>query len=337
MTLRVNGATPTNIFGTFGSKENTATYALGWVLEQSSHLRRELLSALGLPHSTSDELHIELQKHGEDGGFTDVELRCPGRYHLIIEAKRGWVLPHVEQLLRYAPRLHVSGSEDRALVSVSAANRQYARRLPEEVQGIRVCHLPWSELQAIARRAQEKCKALRERVWLNELDMHLEAYVSIQNPSDNNVYVVSVGSSPIKDGSGHTWIDVVEKQGVYFHPLGISGWPAVPPNYIGFRYRGKLQSVHHIASFEVVQDLSVIDRHWPSTSEDHFLYRLGPPMRPHVEVATGNVWPTGRLWCAIDTLLSGEFATISVANRETKRRLGKQEEESTAVEKLSGD
>jgi hypothetical protein len=176
------------------------------------------------------------------------------------------------------------------------------------------------------RRVHSECTILRERLWLTELDKHLEAYVSIQDPSDNNVYVVSVGSNPIRNGSDYTWIDVVESERVYFHPLGVSGWPAVPPNYIGFRYRGRLQSVHHISGFEVVQDLSAVDPRWPTTNEDHFLYRLGPPMRPHVKVATGNVWPTGRLWCAIDTLLSGEFSTISDAHRETKRRLDKLDE-----------
>ncbi|MCG2728873.1 MAG: hypothetical protein L6276_01100, partial [Acetobacterium sp.] len=41
---------------------------------------------------------------------------------------------------------------------------------------------------------------------------------------------------------GLSWIDIVEKRNKYFHPMGMNGWPKEPPNYIAFRYYGKLQS-----------------------------------------------------------------------------------------------
>ena len=93
-----------------------------------------------------------------------------------------------------------------------------------------------------------------------------------------------------------------------------------PPNYVGFRHHGRLQSVHHVNSFEVVEDLSKYNRLWVETVSDHFVYRLGPPMRPPREVRTGNIYRNGRVWCAIDTLLSGEFDTISDARDGTQRR-----------------
>ena len=77
----------------------------------------------------------------------------------------------------------------------------------------------------------------------------------MERQTDNNVFVVVLGQSPMVPGQTHTWIDVVEKDKCYFHPVG-NHWPVRPPNYIGFRYRGRLQSVHHIESFEIVEDLS---------------------------------------------------------------------------------
>ncbi len=137
---------------------------------------------------------------------------------------------------------------------------------------------------------------------------------------DNTVFVVALGKKAMVKGRTHTWIDVVEKDGCYFHPVG-NNWPVQPPNYIGFRYNGKLQSVHHIDSFEVVEDLSSYNPRWLKTDFDHFVYKLGPAMRPSREVRTGKIYMNGRVWCAIDTLLSGAFATISDARDETKRRL----------------
>jgi hypothetical protein len=59
----------------------------------------------------------------------------------------------------------------------------------------------------------------------------------------------------------------------------------------------------------------------PDCPLDHFAYRLGPPMRPPGDVKTGKIFKNGRVWCAIDTLLSGAFATITDARDETQRRL----------------
>jgi hypothetical protein len=44
-------------------------------------------------------------------------------------------------------------------------------------------------------------------------------------------------------------------------------------------------------------------------------------MLPAREIRTGNIFRNGRVWCAIDTLLSGAFDTIGAARDETQRRL----------------
>ena len=142
----------------------------------------------------------------------------------------------------------------------------------------------------------------------------------MQRQTDNNVLVVSLGHQPMVSGQTHTWIDVVEKDRRYFHPIG-NNWPVQPPNYVGFRYGGRLQSVHHIDGFEVVENLATYNPLWLETDSDHFVYHLGPPMRPAREIRTGKIFRSGHAWCAIDTLLSGAFDTISDARDETQRRL----------------
>jgi hypothetical protein len=61
--------------------------------------------------------------------------------------------------------------------------------------------------------------------------------------------------------------------------------------------------------------MDVADRNpnWVATDEDHFVYRLGPPMCPQKEIKSGKLYMNGRVWCAIDTLQSGAFESISDA------------------------
>ena len=233
------------------------------------------------------------------------------------------VRPRPEQLLRYVPRFAESGAALQRLVSVSAADATYGKQfLLPEIGGIEVRHLPWGELQQLALQAIPSAKGVVERLWLRHLVEHLQGQIAMDRLTDNNVFVVSLSSNPLVEGKPHTWIDVVEQDGYYFHRYG-HHWPVQPPNYIGFRYGGKLQSVHHIDSFTVVRNLAAINSNWHQTEHDSFLYELGPAMKPQREIRNGKVMRNARVWCAIDTLLSGAFDTISGARDETQRRAGK--------------
>lgn len=321
MALMIRGSQPSSVFRLNGSDENSASFALGWVLEQSLNFREVFTKAVfGATFDVTDAV-IALQKHGADRGFTDVEIQAGQRFHVILEAKRWWNVPAIEQLARYQSRLVAGGAEHQRLVSVSAADVTHAQRqLPSEIGGVEVAHLSWGDLQRLAKKAHALASGFEEKLWLRHLIQHLQEFVIMDRLIDNKVFVVSLGRQPMVDGQTHTWIDVVEKDGCYFHPVG-NGWPVQPPNYIGFRYHGKLQSVHHIDSFEIVVNLAKYNRLWPKSDSDRFVYRLGPPMRPPSEVRTGNIFRNGRVWCAIDTLLSGAFHSISDARDETQHRL----------------
>ena len=135
--------------------------------------------------------------------------------------------------------------------------------------------------------------------------------------SSNTVYVVALSHQEI--APGYTWIDVVETDHAYFHPIGRGGWPTSPPNYLGFRYDGRLQSVRHVEGAELVEELGARNPRWDGWI-DHMLYQLGPPMRPATPLRSGMTY-ANRVYCAIDLLLSGACATIKQAQEETGRRL----------------
>lgn len=321
MTLRIHGIEPKTIFGLAGLDENSATFALGWTLEKSIVFRNLLLEKLlaGIEHR--DGWLIDLQRHASDGGFTDIELKCPGYCHIIIEAKRNWALPGTLQLSKYLRRLTHDKTRYILLVSISAVSRGYAaRHLPDCIKDVKLVHFSWTDINTFVSTAHKQASSTEEKRLLSELETHLQEYAVMQNPRDNMVYVVSLSSKPISDSTAYTWIDVVTKDRCYFHPFA-SRWPVAPPNYLGFRYYGRLQSVHHVENYEVVENLSTINRNWPETESPHYVYRLGTAMHPLKEMLTGKIYPSGRVYCAIDTLLSGEFETVSDAWTATNKRL----------------
>jgi hypothetical protein len=104
--------------------------------------------------------------------------------------------------------------------------------------------------------------------------------------------------------SAISWIDIVEKRRRYFYPVG-HGWPD-PPNYLGFRYRGRLQSIHHVKGFELCADLHTIFPEAPSWKQKmHYCFKLGPKIVPPHEVKTGpRVHRATKVYCMLDTLLT---------------------------------
>jgi hypothetical protein len=320
MTLSIHGKERTSVFQLTRDDENSATFALGWVLEKSTQYRQLFLKEIFNEALDAEDTLIELQKHSSGGGFTDIELSGPG-FHAILEAKRWWEVSTVEQLEQYAARLASGDAMQKRLISISAADRSYAqRRLPRALQDVEIAHLSWGDLRRLAAKAHALATGFQEKLWLREMMQHLKEFVFVDRQIDNNVFGASLGHEPMVTGKSHTGIDFVEKDRRYFHPIG-KHWPPRPPNYMGFRYRGRLQSVHHVDGFEIVERLSTYNSLWGDSPGDHFVYTLGPPMRPAREMKTGNLYMTLRVTCAIDTLLSGAFDTIREARDETKRRL----------------
>jgi hypothetical protein len=249
--LMIRDSEAKSVFRLNGADEHSGTYALGWVLQQSPNFRLAMVSAWMGEAVEVNEVVITLQKHGSDGGYTDIEIHSGLRFHVIMEAKRWWDVPTEEQLRRYQPRLAGGGAQMQRLVTISSADAAFARRrLPKHIEGAEIVHQSRGDVQRLARQAHAESSGFEEKLWLRHLIQHLQEFVAMERLTDNTAFVVSLGIQPMVQRGAHTWIDVVEKDGSYFHPVG-NGWPVQPPNYIAFRYHGKLQSVHHVDSFEV--------------------------------------------------------------------------------------
>jgi hypothetical protein len=143
--------------------------------------------------------------------------------------------------------------------------------------------------------------------------------MTMQRQTSNMVYVVSLGTERTSWSGSLTPIEVVTVKNRYFHQIG-GTWPKEPPNYLGFRWHGRLKQIRHVEDYEVITDPHEHLPEIPSQVwERSFLYTLGPPIVPPNEVRTGRLYKAARVWAAFDLLLTSP--TISEARDRTKSRL----------------
>lgn len=190
------------------------------------------------------------------------------------------------------------------------------------ISGIEVETLSWKIIQRLAISAIKKGKNAEKRL-LKELIIYLEKISTMQKLDSNWVYVVSLGSNNNLEKWSISFRDIVNKKSRYFHPVGGNkrGWPAEPPNYIAFRYDGRLQSIHHVDRYEVFTDPS---QHFPEAPKEiwytnHYLYHLGPAIIPNRVVKAGKkIIRSMRVWAMLDLLLTCD--TIQDARDQSKLR-----------------
>jgi hypothetical protein len=319
--LFLHGKQITTVFELLGKKENDITYSLGWALSRShSFLRRFLMQTIEY-HGEVSQASILLQHYQKAKGTTDIEIDLPGQFHIIVEAKRGWRLPNGKQLEKYALRLANRTSPKRRMLVLSECSPEYAEHhlKCKEIHQIPIQIVSWKQAALMARISAMRGNHAEKRL-LKELHAYLRRATTMQDIESNRVYVVALASGTRK-GWGISWIDMVNKRMKYFHRMGVNGWPKEPPNYIAFRYRGKLQTIHHIESYKVITDLHEAFREIPSKEcEPFYLYTLGAAIVPRKEVRTGKIFANGRVWCMLDTLLTCQ--TIAEARDLSKRRKG---------------
>ena len=320
--LNLYGRRVDSIFQLLGERENDMSFSVGWAFARSSaFLRKFVLGILGCEVDAEDVV-ISLQDSEPGSGITDIELKAPGKFHVIVEAKRGWSLPSRQQLERYVKRPSFTKHDAplKRVVALTECSRDFAQAHLEAAKaaGVQVEPVSWKEVATLAEEARIEGSNAEKRL-LSQLTTYLGGIVKMQNLDSNWVYVVAVASGTPK-GWGISWIDIVRMRQRYFHPVGGRGWPKQPPNYIAFRYHGRLQSIHHIDSYEVITNPHQRFREIPSQEwGPFFLYTLGPAFGPGKEVRTGKIYPNGRVWCMLDTLFTSE--TISEARDISKSRM----------------
>jgi hypothetical protein len=322
--LTLYGEPVATVFDLLGDKENDITYSVGWALAESEQFASALLEDV-VPGAGSTTIDLVRLQEGMSGaGFTDIEIeaeRAKKRLHLVIEAKRGYALPSAKQLTKYATR---SEPPPTALLVCAEASRDFVQgKLPEKAAGVQVYYRSWGDLEQLVVEAASRSRRHVERRLLRDLSCYLRGLMTMQNVSSNLVYVVSLGGE-IED-TGITFRDVVLKHDTYFCPIGGNrgGWPKEPPNYLGFRFDGKLQQVRHVEDYQVVEDdhagFEPLKGKVDWSHERHWMFTLGPPIVPAKDVATGKLWPSHRGWIAIDLLLTCK--TVAEARDKTNARL----------------
>jgi len=325
--LFLHGRPVRTVFDLLGDKENDITFSIGWALAQCEGFLTLLLKRLFADYDVGEIQAVQLQQSGSFG-FTDIEI-ITDHVHVIVEAKRGWILPDDigQQIAKYASRFSASSRHSLLVVMSEAAGYYATPRLPVGIGATPVQYLSWKNVASIALESQRASNHAGKRR-LQELVQYLDGIMTSQNQTSNQVYVVALaGGKP--NWSVLSWQDIVTQRRRYFHPVGGSGWPKTPPNYLGFRYGGKLQSIYHVDSYIVVSDeeaMAAAFSEMPSAtwkaqnifSKAHFLYTLGPAIAPAHEVRTGNIFRNGRVWAALDLLLTSQ--TISEARDLTRQR-----------------
>lgn len=335
--LTAHGQKVDTVFELLGNNENAMTYSIGWALAECDIFNQQLAIMLGLSEGFSDAMHIRLQEYASQKGFTDIEIVDPGRVHIVIEAKRGFNIPSSLQLEKYADRLIASPDTkaQKMLLVLAESDREeqwLAQQVPDQVKQVEVQAISWTQFQRMANDCVTKASKHSEKRLLRQLVEYLGKVTTMQNQTSNLVYVVSVSGDIVFKEVGLSSVDVIEKHQKYFHQVG-NHWPIEPPNYIAFRYAGKLQSIHHIESYTVIEDYqNAFNLPSPHPIEKkHYLYDLGPAICPPKEVRTidkakgyTQIQRSARCECFIDLLLTCD--SVSEAFAKTKIRLNGSED-----------
>ena len=306
--LKAYGREIRSVFQLLGDKENDITSSICWALVKCPLFLKEVVKKVCGLDANPEDVTVLNQQYDAVTGITDIEVTDDKTFHIIFEAKRGWLLPGAEQLTKYSTRTDFVAKPiaHKRIVSLSECSQTYANLyLPfHEVNGIPVSHLSLSEVYQMAKEARPASNHKQKHL-LDEFTEYLGDVMTMQNKTSNWVYVVAL-SHGYYEGCELSWIDIVKKHNKYFCPVGGNGWPKEPPNYIAFRYDGKLQAIHHIEGYTVTRNIHELipempDEEW---SENHFVYSLGPAIVPKKTVKTGNIYRSGRVWAMLDTLLT---------------------------------
>ena len=323
-TLESYGKEIHSIFQLLGDKENDITLSMSWALAKCSEFLKALIISITGTAPPNDDISILNQRYDANAGITDIEITDFQTFHIIIEAKRGWILPSADQLRKYSLRSDFQNAPygNKYIVTMSECTQSYAAaHLPfREINKIPVKHLSYREVYQLAKTVRSVSNNEQKHL-LDEFCEYLKGLMTMQKLDSNMVYVVALGTKT-PDRCSLTWIDIVQKYNKYFCPVGGNGWPKEPPNYIAFRYYGQLQAIHHIDGYTVTRNLhdeipEMPDEIWDT---NHYVYQLGPTIRPNKVVKTGKIFRNGRVWAMLDTLLICD--TISEARDLTQSRLG---------------
>lgn len=272
-------------FDLLGSNEDDITRSISWVLSKcpvflKSFVNRLLPSEICHPDNTV----ISSQEVENENGRTDIQIYEPGDYRIVVEAKKGWSLPSNFQLGKYTDLLlkKYTSEKIKIVYSMSDCSPEYAiSKLPSHLDRIEIKHIPYLDVIRILEQSIYE-SGNREKKLIRELVNYLKGVTRMENEYSNQVYVVPIGPDSVKR---------LIQDNVYECPVG-GNYPVTAPNYLGFRYGGKLQAICHVDNVEYIEKINGI----------YFLFHLGKAIKPE-NVRSGAVW-NQRFYIDIDLLLT---------------------------------
>jgi hypothetical protein len=306
-----------SVFQLLGSKENDITYSIGWALANAPKFLDAVVDAALPSDEKPTDPQVRLQSHEPSGGFTDIEV-VSSEHHLIVEAKRGFELPGVDQVAKYLPRLEKEARRHQGVLVLAEWLSEYGASQMGVHRGVDVRYMSWSDLTQIAK-AESAVGRHHEKRLLKDLVTYMEGIVSLQNQTSNEVHCVSLGKDT---WHGLTFKQIVREHRKFFHPVG-RRYPKEPVNYIAFRVNGKVESIHHVERWAMLNrpadHFPTIARDVDYTDDPHYIYDLGPAIPMAQTVVNGDIWPSAHVKVALDLLLTSE--SVSEARDRTNARL----------------
>ena len=144
----LHGREISSIFQLMGYKENDISHSTAWVLGKCEAMLRIFIKDIcGVDSFNHDNVEISVQEYDKGSGITDVEIRDDRAFFIIIEAKRGWILPQKDQLFKYSNRESFRKSivKNKMIVTLSECSQDYAYHYLKikEVNGIPIKHVSW--------------------------------------------------------------------------------------------------------------------------------------------------------------------------------------------------
>ncbi|MCH5146742.1 MAG: hypothetical protein J1F61_01900 [Clostridiales bacterium] len=324
MNLKIYGKEIKTVFDLLGQKENDITFSFSWILSKCPEFAFKFISTIDNKLDIF-EYYVEAQVVETQQGVTDMEIKGNTKtgelFHIIIEAKRNYSIPDASQIEKYVTRKSFL-ADKRYIVTMSnmskfvASKADYINSLKEN--NIQIIHIAYKEIYDSI--DVLNYKKYSDKNLLTEFKNYLREIINMKDEFSNRAYCVVLSKDIASwDTTGKTtYIDVVEKYNLYYHPVG-NHYPTEPVNYICFRYYGKVMGIYHVDEYTIIDNpKNVIEGFVDKTVKPHFLYKLGKKITPSHTVSTKGVHPQARRYACIDLILTEE--TLKDACDKTKLR-----------------
>lgn len=209
--LKAYGEAVTSIFQLIGNLENDITKSIAWALSSCPVFLKSVVFDILNIEITPQDVQIIYQNFEKDKGITDLEITDNETFYVIIEAKRGWILPGAEQLKLYSEREKILkyNYKYKAIITMSECSNDYANTyLPfKECNGIAIKHISWKRLYDIASESISVSTNSQKNL-LKELKTYLGGIMTMQTQESNWVFIVSLSySNPT--GCNLSFVDIV--------------------------------------------------------------------------------------------------------------------------------